>query len=78
MRPKRRGLNKKEKLKVALKAVYFSVYEVYINATGCLNIIWNNFNNPEQFQPLIWMSSTSKICDMEVCETVQAHRKSDT
>jgi predicted metal-binding protein len=34
-----RRLNKKEKLKVALTTVYFSVYEVYINATGCLNII---------------------------------------
>jgi hypothetical protein len=34
-----RRLNKKEKLKFALKTVYFSVYEVHINATGCLNII---------------------------------------
>jgi hypothetical protein len=25
--------------KVALKTEYFSVYEVYINATGCLDII---------------------------------------
>jgi hypothetical protein len=32
--------NKKEKLKVALKTVYFSVYEVYIKVTGSLNIIF--------------------------------------
>jgi hypothetical protein len=30
----------KEKISVAWKTVYF-VYEVYINATGCLNVIWD-------------------------------------
>jgi hypothetical protein len=35
----RRGtIRRKRKFHVALKTVYF-VYEVYINATGCLNII---------------------------------------
>jgi hypothetical protein len=39
MRPKHRGTIGIKKIQVTLKTVYF-VYEVYMKATGCLNIIF--------------------------------------
>lgn len=60
----------------ALKKMVFSVEEHVLGGVLPNNRIISN--NPEQFQPLMWMSCISKICDMEVCETVQANRKSDT